>query len=287
MKIISGSQFHIEEKTAIAFGKFDGIHLGHRKLLREVLHAARTYGLKSLVFTFDPSPLIFFGDGSQKELSTVEEKRRIFEELGFDYLIEFTLNKQTAATPPEDFVRNYLVKMMNAAMIFSGDDVSFGDKGAGNYLLLRRMSSVYGYEMQVVDKLFFEGTAVSSTVVRGMITEGRVEEATDLLSGPYELRAGTLSPMMLRSEKGYKVMYFRPEKEKLLPKSGCYEVRIYAASDRPENGEHAVLRVPEDNGSLCLIFDPFDVKFYGHVLHVQIIRKSDTFFPKIAIVLWY
>ena len=98
MRIISGTtQFEIKEGTAVAIGKFDGLHLGHRRLLEEILQQKED-GLKAAVFTFDPSPEVYFGMNPSRELSTNEEKRALFREIGIDILVEFPFNRMTAAT---------------------------------------------------------------------------------------------------------------------------------------------------------------------------------------------
>ena len=97
MEIIAGTtDFYLEKDTAVAIGKFDGVHLGHRRLLEEIL-GRKKYGLAACVFTFDPTPAVLFGLSDGKELTTREEKRRLFEPLGIDTLIEFPLTKETAA----------------------------------------------------------------------------------------------------------------------------------------------------------------------------------------------
>ena len=105
MQIIAETtQFNIPYPTAVAIGKFDGIHLGHQKLLQNILQQKKQ-GLKSTIFTFNPTPAEFFSGKKQKELMTREEKQEYFGEMGIDYLIEFPMNTRTAATSPEDFVK--------------------------------------------------------------------------------------------------------------------------------------------------------------------------------------
>ena len=114
MEIISDTtEFHIDGKNAVAIGKFDGIHLGHRKLLSYILKQKED-SLKSVVFTFDPSPEEFFTGHSVRQLFTRDEKRRAFEEMGIDILIEFPLTEETAATSPEDFVKRILLQQSDA-----------------------------------------------------------------------------------------------------------------------------------------------------------------------------
>lgn len=136
MEIIAGTtDFYLEKDTAVAIGKFDGVHLGHRRLLEEILNKKKN-GLAACVFTFDPTPAVLFGLSDGKELTTREEKRRLFEHLGIDILIEFPLTKETAATEPERFVTEILAKQMNTRFVAAGEDLSFGKNGAGNAELL-------------------------------------------------------------------------------------------------------------------------------------------------------
>ena len=106
MQIIKGTtEFQIEGRSAITIGKFDGIHRGHIKLLSYIL-AKKAEGLKSVVFTFDPPASVFFGKSGDKELSPLQEKRKFFEKLGIDILVEFPLNHETAAITAEDFIES-------------------------------------------------------------------------------------------------------------------------------------------------------------------------------------
>ena len=128
MQIIHGTtDFKIEGKSAVAIGKFDGIHQGHQKLLKCILEQS-FHGMKSVVFTFDPPPSVLFGTAPKKELMTREEKRAAFGKMGIDILIEFPLTFETAAMEPQDFIEEVLVRRMGASYIAAGTDVSFGGK---------------------------------------------------------------------------------------------------------------------------------------------------------------
>ena len=163
MEIIAGTtDFYLEKDTAVAIGKFDGVHLGHRRLLEEIL-GRKKYGLAACVFTFDPTPAVLFGLSDGKELTTREEKRRLFERLGIDTLIEFPLTKETAATEPERFATEILAKQMNTRFVAAGEDLSFGKNGAGNAELLERMAPHLGFCVQTIEKIEVNGIEVSST----------------------------------------------------------------------------------------------------------------------------
>ena len=112
------------QETAVAIGKFDGIHIGHRRLLEEIL--CRRGALAACVFTFDPAPARLFGCPDAKELSTREEKRLLFGRMGVDILVEFPMNRETAALDAEIFAREVLTGQMQARFLAAGTDLSFG-----------------------------------------------------------------------------------------------------------------------------------------------------------------
>ena len=184
MRIIENTtEFHLENKSAVALGKFDGIHLGHRRLLERVLEQ-KSQGLRTVVFTFDTSAASFFG-GETKELSTREEKRAVFSRLGIDVLIEFPLNRGTAATEPAEFVARYLAEQMQTAYLCAGPDISFGKGGAGDYKLLSEYAGTCGYQVELIDKVRVDGEEVSSTRVRQAVREGDMEKVSAMLGAPY------------------------------------------------------------------------------------------------------
>ena len=185
MQIISGTtEFECKHHTAVAIGKFDGIHQGHRMLLSQILKAKED-GLQSAVFTFDPPPGVFFSGKPQAELTTKEEKRRVFDRMGIDLLIEFPMNAETAAMPPETFVREVLHDRLQTRFIAAGTDLSYGDRGKGDWHLLQAMSERMGYQVQVIDKIMYNGREISSTFVREEVQKGNMELAERLLGAPY------------------------------------------------------------------------------------------------------
>ena len=228
MQTIRGTtQFKIEEGTAVAIGKFDGLHLGHRKLLQEILKQKED-GLKAAVFTFDPSPEIFFGMNPSRELSTNEEKRKLFEEIGIDILVEFPFNKETAATSPEDFVIDILVKRMNAKYVAAGTDLSFGAKGKGNFALMSSLAHHLGFEAHKIDKIERNGKVISSTLIRSLVEKGDMEEAAACLGAPYRITGKIVHGRALGRRIGIPTLNQIPPSDKLLPPFGVYYSEVKA-----------------------------------------------------------
>lgn len=224
MQIIEQTtEFRLPGRSAVAIGKFDGVHLGHRKLIHKIIEQKKE-NLIATVFTFDISAAAFFG-GEEKELTTVAEKRRIFEEMGVDVLIEFPLNRDTAATDPVEFVRMYLAAQMHAAYICAGTDLSFGKNGAGNYALLEEYADMYGYRTELIDKVMVDGEPVSSTKVRDAVRMGRMEDAAHMLGTPYSVSGFVEHGARLGRTIGMPTANLLPEKDKLLPPNGVYYSR--------------------------------------------------------------
>lgn len=214
------TKFRLGGPAAVAIGKFDGVHLGHRKLLGRIIKQKEN-GYLATVFTFDTPAAAFFG-GDDKELTTREEKRAIFKEMGIDVLIEFPLNMETAATEPEEFVTRYLTQQMRAAYICAGTDLSFGRRGAGNYELLQAYAGRCGYSLEIIDKVRVEGEEVSSTRVRELVKNGQMEKAAAMLGEYYSLEGVVEHGRNFGHTIGMPTANLIPVKDKLLPPDGVY-----------------------------------------------------------------
>lgn len=232
MQIIQGTTgFELSERSAVAIGKFDGIHLGHQKLLGRILEWKKE-GFLAAVFTFDPAPEAFFGGHPMKELMTVEEKRLAFEKMGIDVLIEFPLNKETAATKPERFVTEYLASRLRAGVIIAGTDLSFGAKGLGDARLLQSMAKDLDYRVELIDKVCLDGEEISSTLIREAVSKGDMEKVTALLGMPYQISGVVAHGRKLGRTMGMPTVNLLPDEDKLLPPNGVYYSYVWA------EGEH-------------------------------------------------
>lgn len=306
MQIISDTtQFHIEEPTAVAVGKFDGLHLGHRELLSVIL-AARENGLKAAVFTFDPSPGVFFQrqkmksglpepeaslqtEDGFKELMTREEKRLRFEQMGVDYLVEYPFCAETAAVSPEDYVNRFLLDQMHARLIAAGEDVSFGKGGAGNAALLKdridkrnKAASGSGKEetvsLCVIPKICWQGQEISSTLVREYVKKGEMETAAQLLGEAYSINGIVSEGNRLGRNLGMPTANLYPEAGKLLPPNGVYFSRVLLYTEGTERIFRGITNIgykPTIQGSApkmgveTNLFD-FDEDIYGQRIQVQL-----------------
>lgn len=222
MEVIANTtEFYLEKDTAVAIGKFDGVHIGHRRLLEEII-AQKKNGLAACVFTFDPAPAVLFGKSDGRELTTTEEKRCLFERMGVDILIEFPLTFETAAMLPEEFAVEVLAKRMNTRFVAAGTDLSFGAQGRGNTSLLAGMGQKLGFSVKTIDKVCLEGQEVSSSLIRSQVEAGNMEFAERLLGMPYPVMGKVVHGNRIGRTLGFPTINLLPAENKLLPPNGVY-----------------------------------------------------------------
>ncbi|WP_026655177.1 bifunctional riboflavin kinase/FAD synthetase [Butyrivibrio sp. AE3003] len=271
MKIITElDKLNIREKTAVAIGKFDGIHVGHKELLSRILEKKKD-GLKATVFTFDPSPEEFFVGHSVPQLFTREEKLKAFQELGVDILVMFPLNDATAATDPEEFVRRILVDELNAGFIAAGSDVSFGNKGKGDSKLLERLGKELSYELCIIDKVKVDGEEVSSTRVRNAVSDGDMDLTERLLGTKYSISGIVEHGNHLGHTIGVPTVNILPPSMKLLPPYGVYSSTVKIGKNEFKGmtniGRKPTISEKEKVGVETYIYD-FDRDVYGEYIEV-------------------
>ena len=208
-------------ETAVSIGKFDGVHLGHRRLLEELIDQ-KEKGLLATVFTFDPYPEVFFGYGSKQMLTTLEEKEQIFEKMGIDILVEFPFNAVSAATPSREFVTRFLCSHLRARFIAAGPDLSFGDHGSGNFSLLEELAPEYGFTAKKIEKVIMDENIISSTLIRRLISTGEVTTAARYLGETYMVRGRIVHGKALGRRIGIPTLNQVPPEDKLLPPFGVY-----------------------------------------------------------------
>ena len=212
--------FRIKDGTAVTIGKFDGVHMGHKKLISACM-IKKQQGLKVCVFTFSPSPENFFG-ADERCLTTTAEKRRVFAELGVDILVEYPFDKETADPPPEDFIRDILCGKLNARYIAAGSDLSYGIRGEGDSKLLLSLCDKFGYEADIIDKVKIDGDIVSSTLIRDAIKNSDMERACAYLGAPYQITGEIVHGNKIGRTIGMPTINQIPDEEKLLPPFGVY-----------------------------------------------------------------
>ena len=271
MEIIADSrEFQVNRETAIAIGKFDGVHVGHRRLLEEILEK-KAEGLAACVFTFDTSPAVLLGKSDGKVLTTREEKRRILQEIGVDLLVEFPMTPETMAMEAQEFALRILLGALDAKMIAAGEDLSFGSRGLGNVQLLRKLSETYHFDVDIIPKVCIDGKEVSSTYIRGLLEQGKMEQVKSCLGEFYSVSGTVQHGHGIGHTLGFPTANLIPPSEKLLPPFGVYLSRVRVGEkfyDSISNvGKKPTVSGKEQLGVESFLYD-FEGDLYGREIEV-------------------
>lgn len=167
--------------SVVALGMFDGVHIGHQRLIRTAVEMARSMDAQSIVCTFDRHPLsLLRPDRAPKPLLTLEENLEKFEKLGVDAVLIQPFTKDFADMLPEDYLE-LLVDALRAKVVVIGENYTFGREGRGNAEMVRLMATKYGYRAKVVEPVTDAEGLISSTRIRAMLRDGEVDRARRLL----------------------------------------------------------------------------------------------------------
>jgi len=182
--------------TAVAIGNFDGLHLGHQAILREVLRRAAAEGWTSAVLTFYPHPpRVLRPAKAPLLLCPLAQRLSGFDAMGLDAALVLQFNQQLSRLGPEDFAQKFLVETLRAKAVFVGENFRFGHKQAGDVNMLRELGARWGFQAFVVPPVMLDREVVSSTAIRQAVAEGRMEDAARLMGRLYsivgDIRTGT------------------------------------------------------------------------------------------------
>jgi len=213
--------------SAVTVGKFDGLHLGHRDVLRQLCERATADGLVPTVVTFDRNPLAtLHPERAPAMLVSADQKVDLFAaaDIGTVLLLPFT--EELGHLSPEEFVQRILVDALHAKVVLAGSDFHFGEKGAGDLAALRGAGQRHGFEVAVIDDLIHDlggdPRRASSTWIRELLHEGRVREAAALLGRAPSIRSRVVHGEQRGRELGYPTANLDPELEGMLPLDGVY-----------------------------------------------------------------
>ncbi|MFS0893452.1 bifunctional riboflavin kinase/FAD synthetase [Microbacterium sp. 179-I 3D3 NHS] len=211
--------------TAVAIGKFDGVHAGHRAVIERLNEVAAASGSRSVAVTFDRNPLaVLRPDHCPENVVTVDRKLELLGELGLDATLMLTFDRELAAQSAEDFVVGILVGALKVSKVFVGVDFRFGRGGAGTPALLRELGPRFGFTVEVVDDVYLPGSArrVSSTWIRELLIEGDVAGAARVLGRNPDVRGEVVHGLKRGRELGFPTANLSPIVDAFVPADGVY-----------------------------------------------------------------
>jgi riboflavin kinase / FMN adenylyltransferase len=210
---------------ALTIGNFDGVHAGHRQIIRRVVQLARANGWKAAVLTFDPHPIqVVAPDRAPKLMTTPMERCEFLRAEGIDEVLILPFNDALAKTSPERFIREIVVGKLHARAILVGKDFRFGHKHAGDTKLLAELGSQLGFATELVPAVTVRGHRVSSSLVRQLVEEGKVSQACRFLSRPFHLDGPVVAGQGVGSKQTVPTLNLRPGTG-VIPKPGVYVTR--------------------------------------------------------------
>ena len=220
--------------TAVAVGVFDGVHLGHRRILARAVAIARERGARCVVVSFYPHPDVVLSSrfAAMAPLTPLPEKRERLESLGADELEVLPFTRELASLAPEEFVDRELVARHHPVSLVVGEDFALGRGRAGDVARLREIGAARGFDVVPVPLLELDGGPVSSTRVRALLAQGRVAEAARLLGRRYGLAGTVVGGEAIGRTLGYPTANLRPLEEKVVPADGIYAVWARSAGER-------------------------------------------------------
>ena len=220
--------------SVLTIGNFDGVHAGHRQLLRRVLELGREHHLAPAVLTFDPHPTrIVAPERAPHLLTSVPERVALIRSLGVENVVVLPFTAEIARLSPEEFVERIVVGQLHARIVMVGDNFRFGHKQSGNVKTLSELGERFGFQTHVVDAVRRRGRVVSSSEIRKLIEVGNVAMACRLIESPYALSGEVVSGHGIGSKQTVPTLNLSTPAE-VIPANGVYITRTRDL----ETGDH-------------------------------------------------
>lgn len=270
--------------SAVIIGKFDGVHLGHQKLIQELLAAAKSHQLDSVVLTFDRHPDALLNPAScPLPLIGAKQKEELIKSFGVDLLLTLPFDQSLAELSPEEFVQQILVDALKAKVVIVGEDFKFGARGAGDVGTLHDLGQQLGFEVRVVAAETIAGTKISTSAIRQILDEGDVELAAKMLGRNHESIGEIEHGLKIGRSIGFPTANMSRDCEGYLPLDGVYAGWLHVGGEKYPAAHsvginetfQAVPRLVESH-----VLDRDDIDLYDKIVrleYVAFIRPAAKF----------
>ena len=277
--------FECVDHSIVTSGTFDGVHVGHQKILRQLVETAKLHRGQSIVITLWPHPRFVLNRDpeSLKLLSTFEEKAALIEEMGVDILLKVPFTKDFSELSSQSFIQDIIIKKLNTEVLIIGYDHRFGKNREGGFEYLMEHANEFGFEVKEIPREDIDHLGVSSTRIRNALAEGEVHIASELLGRHYSLSGFVKDGDRIGRSIGFPTANIDvPESYKLIPGDGAYAVYIYLGHEKFQGMLNIGWRptVSGQERRIEVNIFNFDREIYNERLtieFVQLLRKEKKF----------
>lgn len=277
MKIFHGTEnANILRPTVLTLGVFDGLHLGHQRIMRQVVDRARALNAGATAITFDPHPReVLYPDTAPPLLQTLDQRLASLEALGIDQAIVVKFDREFAAQPAEDFLAKIVHDRLHAREVYLGQGFAFGKDRGGNIDLLRRMGDELGFVAAEVEEVRLRGRRISSSVIRKLLLGGQINLARRMLGRPYGVEGIIIRGNRRGHTIGFPTANLKP-KNRVIPRYGVYATATLIDGLWRKSITNIGVRPTFENESEpsieTYIFD-FDEDLYGDAIRVRFLHR--------------
>ena len=276
-KNINFTNYNNSNATIVTIGTFDGVHIGHQKIIKRLVDIAHKKHLNSVVLTFFPHPrMVLQNNNDIKLLNTIEERETILSDLGLDYLVVKTFTKEFANLSAEEFVKNILVDKLNAKHIIIGYDHRFGKGRSANIDDLKSFGKQYNFEVEEISVQDIEDVSVSSTKIRNALNDGDILTANTYLGYNFYITGKVVKGKGLGRKIGFPTANIEiAEDYNLIPKNGVYVIKT-SIENKLVYGMMNIGMNPTVNGTKKTIeahFFNFNNDIYNQTLKIEFVAR--------------
>jgi riboflavin kinase/FMN adenylyltransferase len=220
------SQF-TAKNPVLTIGSFDGVHLGHRAVIEQLIELSKQNNGESVIFTFSPHPLkVLHPKKNFVLLTTIEEKINIFKEAGVDHLILFPFTREFSKLSYQEFVTTILLKQIHMNTLLVGYDHTIGRNKEGNFEQLKKLGKHHNFNVVLQKQVSITDVSLSSTTIRNLLTSGKLLEASKLLGYPYLISGTVVHGQHLGNKLGFPTANILPPDNKFIPGNGVYAIVV-------------------------------------------------------------
>ena len=277
LKVFKNFKDYTSQKPlALSLGMFDGVHLGHKSIIDELINVGSQNDLETAVLTFWPHPrFVFNPDENLKLLNTLEEKKFLMEKYNIENLFLKEFDEEFRNLTGEEFVRQILIEKLNVKYLIIGYDHSFGKNKSGNFELLQKLSKELGFEVEQMEAINIHENNISSTKIRNALSAGNIKEANEMLGYSYSVSGTVVHGKKIGRTIGYPTANIETESIKLLPKKGAYIVEVFV-KNKQYKGMLSVGTNPTVNGEKLTV-EVYILDFEGDIYDEEITVKFRDF----------